>query len=109
MKTNKHDQDLEEMIKRPSIIGVENPVLACQNVFLYDGRQVFGEIDAVFFDAYRGWIHIERKNDDTHKQRLKAYEQLIRNLAYTKRECVFDEAELLYIHGKALEVVNIGK
>ena len=107
-KKNAGDSRLEQIVKNTRIIGVKNPVLACQNVFLYEGNQVYGEIDALIFDAYRGWIHVEEKANDTHKQRMKAYTQLIRNLAYAQQECVFDKAELLYVYGKALEVYNLG-
>lgn len=106
MKRNKHDDRLEEMVKNPRVIGVKNPVLACQNVMLYNDKQVHGEIDLLIFDAFRGWIKGEYKSNDKH--RLKGMEQLIGNLRYMRQECIIDNAELLYIHGQ-MEVVNIGK
>ena len=107
-KPNKHDKILEDIVKNPRLVGIDNPVLACQNVFLYEGKQVYGEIDFLAFDAYKGWVCGEYKSNDK-AQRVKGYEQLIRNLRYMKQECVLEDAELLYIYGKSLEVTNLGK
>ena len=104
MVKNKHDSRLDTLILHPSLIGLENIIVAAKEVNLLNSASLVAQPDIIFINN-KGLVYVvEYKSNNKHKRTAERQLETAASFIY---DAYGRRVKKIYVHGE-YEVQEVG-